>query len=140
MQDVEYLDPLWEIYGHDPILFMRMADWADSVNANYFFTKHFLELRRQNDYCKFNAMLKSWKVSHHQKSASTAAFLEILQEDWNAMRECWSLYDDLRDGDVDGIMPFQQGLRLVLDQLVSYTVEKEARTAVEIMGGSRYNQ
>ena len=148
MQDVKYLAPLWEIYGHDPILFMRMADWAALVNANYFFSTQFLELRRQGHNREFKAMLEGWLVSHHQKFVSTAAFLEILQRDWNYMRESWRLYD-LRDDlcnhwDLgwrfaergDGFSPFQQGLRLVFDQLVSYTVEKEAEAAVEMMMGS----
>ena len=148
MQDVKYLAPLWEIYGHDPTLFMRMADWAASVNANYFFSQQFLELQRQNCNPKFKEMLDIWKDSYHQKFASTAAFLEILQRDWNCMQECWSAYDFRDDlcshwisywgyrGHGGGITPLLQGLYLVFDQLISYTVQKEAGAAVEMMIGS----
>ena len=64
------------------------------------------------------------------------------------MRECWLLYD-LRDDPSnrrevdwrfaecrDGIPPFQQGLILIFDQLVSCTVQKEAEAAVTMMMGS----
>ena len=94
MQDVNYLGPLWEIYGYDPILFMRRADWAALINANYFFNGQFLELRRQcYNQIQCEAMLDGWLDYHHQKFASTAAFLEILHRDWISMRECWLLCD-----------------------------------------------
>jgi hypothetical protein len=31
-----YLGPLWELYGHEPLIFQAMAEWATSIDFKDF--------------------------------------------------------------------------------------------------------
>ena len=122
------LDPLWEIYGHEPTLFHFMADWAASIDAHYFFNQDLFESQHSNgSSVKFQTILSVWSQSYHPKLVHTASFLSRLQRDWNSMRDCWLSY-----GGKD-TAPFSAGQGLVCNQVLLYAVEKEVDAAVKQM-------
>lgn len=131
-QDFGYLETLWELYGHNPLLFHSMADWAASIDADYFFNEDLLNSRALENP-EFRNFITIWSQINKQKCDSISSFLEILCKDWNEMLE-WPFTRKKRQelpqiflAVPEPLSPLAAGLHVLLD----YSISKKLNEAVD---------
>jgi hypothetical protein len=120
----DLLNPLWELYGHDPPFFHHMADWATTIDFKYFVER---KNGVSNLYDFQEALLKSWAESGHQKLTNAANFLRKIQGDWSRFCQLWVC----RGG--KSATPFTDGLQELAKQLYLHSSKEEAKAAIEFM-------